>query len=257
MAGKLRLKFDNLPLVEAVVRTSFNGPKALSYQMVNAVARELQHSFPRLDEATQFEVAPGRAGTQVEIGPAYLPAAVYTGHTSGLSVSLQPDVIVTRWAKHPGLEQADYPRYESLRDALWEAVEAFRKASGDEYPGIAVVNMSYVNFIRVPNPAAVVRDYFSNDAQVGIMGDVKQVRKLEAAWNGADDVDVRFALDQASAKLPEGVTPGYRLTTAAGLRLGESTDAKSGLDRVHEVLQEFFVHLISERAKREWKLQGA
>lgn len=255
MAGNLRLDFDNLPLVEAAVRASFNGPLALTYSLVNSIAQELQPSFPRLQAAEQVEVAPGKSGTQIEFGPGCLPGALYTGHESGLSVSLQPDVIVARWAKHPGLQQSPYPRYGKLRDSLWMAVEAFRKATGDDYPGIAVVNMSYLNFIPVPDPASVVKTYFSDEAQLQAMENAQQVRNLEAGWNRDDDVDVRFAVVQGTAKLPEGPTPGYRLTTAAGLRLGEALDAKSGLESVHDVLQELFVNLISEQAKREWELQ--
>jgi hypothetical protein len=115
--------------------------------------------------------------------------------------------------------------------------------------------MSYVNFIPASDPAAVLKTYFSSDAQLPAMDKARQVRKLEAAWSEGDDLDVRFALEQAAAKLPDGVTQGFRLTTAAGLRLGESMDAKSGLEKVHDALQEFFFGLISPHAKKEWELR--
>jgi uncharacterized protein (TIGR04255 family) len=254
MAGKLRLDFENLPLVEAAVRASFNAPKALTYSLVNSVARELR-SFPRLEEAKQLEVAPGAPGTQMEISPTYLPGAVYAGHESGLSVSLQPQVIVTRWVKHLGLQQAEYPRYPALRDSLWAATEAFRKACGDEFPGVAVVNMSYVNFVPSPDTATFLRTYLSAESRLKAMDSAQQVRKIEASWSETDDLDLRFAVEQAIARLPDGATPGFRLTTAAGLRLGESIDAKSALERIHDSLQSFFLKLISEQAKQEWKLR--
>ncbi|MEK7730533.1 MAG: TIGR04255 family protein [Planctomycetota bacterium] len=255
MTTKLRLDFGNLPLVEAAVRASFNGPKALTYSLVNLIAAELKPSFPILTESKQLEFPPGAGGIQAEFGSGHLPGAEYTGHKSGLSLSVQPQVIVARWVKHPSLLETKYPRYPALRESLWDAVEAFRKACGGEYPGIAVVNMSYVNFIPVPDPAAVLRTYFSEAAQLRAMDKAQQIRKLEAAWSEGDDLDVRFALEQAAAKLPDGIAQGYRLTTAAGLRLGESLDAKSGLEKVHDVLQEFFMKLISPEAKTEWKLQ--
>lgn len=254
MTDRSTLNFGNLPLIEAAVRTSFNSLKPLSYALINSIHSDLRSEFPALTESKQLEVAPGAGGTQVEISPAYLPGAVYTGHRSGLSLSVQPQVIVARWVKYPSLHGPAYPRYAALREALWSAVEAFRTACGDDYPGIAVVNMSYVNFIPVSDPAAVLKTYFSDEAQLGAMARARQVRKLEAAWSEVDDVDVRYAVEQAAAKLPDGVTQGYRLTTAAGLRLGESTDAKSGLEKIHRTLQEFFLKLISERAKSEWQL---
>lgn len=255
MAAKSRLDFDNLPLVEAAVRVSFNSPKALTYSLVYSVGANLSPAFPAIVEPTQLDVAPGAGETRIEIGPGYLPGALYTGQNSGLSVSVQPQVIVARWVRHPGLKQPEYPRYGALRDALWSAVEAFRKACGDDFPGIGVVNMSYVNFVPVSDSATFLKTYFSAEAQLRAMDRAREVRKLEAAWSEGDDFDVRFAIEQAAAKLPDRVAQGYRLTTAAGLRLGESLDPKSGLEKVHDVLQKFFLVLISAQAKKEWQLR--
>ena len=255
MTAKLGLEFGNLPLVEAAVRASFNDPKALSYSLVNSIHADLKPSFPALTESQQLEIAPGAGARSVEIGPGYLPGAVYTGHTGGISVHVQPQVIVARWIKDPGSPERGYPRYLVLRDALWTAVEAFQKASGDDYPGIAVVNMSYVNFIPSSDPASILKNYFSKEAQLQAMHKAQQVRKLEAAWSEDEDLDVRFALEQVTAKLPDRVTQGYRLTTAAGLRLTPSIGAKSGLEKIHDLLQVFFLKLISDRAQEEWKLR--
>lgn len=251
------LDFDNLPLIEASVRASFNAAKSLTFSLLNSTASELKSEFPILSEAKQLEAAPGATGIQFEFGPGVIAGAEYSGNKDGVTVSVQPQVIVARWAKLPGLTTLLYPRYDVLQGCLWRAVEAFRKASGDEFPGIAVVNMSYVNFIRASDPAAVLRTYFSDLAQLGALRTVRQVRKLEAAWNEDDDLDVRFSIEQAVAKLPDGATNGYCLTTAAGLRLAESLDAKSGLAKVHDRLQTFFLQLISGEAKKEWELRGA
>lgn len=255
MTGKLRLDFENLPLVEAAVRASFNGPKALSYSLINSIHADLKPSFPALTESTQLEFAPGTGGTQFEIGTGYLPGAVYTGHAAGLSVHVQPQVIVARWSKRPGLTEPKYTRYQALRDALWNTVEAFRKGCGDDFPGIAVVNMSYVNFIPASNAPPTPTTYFSKEAHLRIMGNARHVRKLEAAWAEDEDLDVRFALEQAATKFTDRVEQGHRLTTAAGLRLTPSVDAQSGLDKVHNKLQEFFLELISDEAKKEWRFQ--
>jgi len=255
MTGKLRLKFDNLPLVEAAVRASFNVPKALSYALVNSVHAELKSQFPALAESTQIEVAPGSGQFQAEFGPGCLPGAVYTGHAMGVSVHLQPQVIVARWSKRPGLDEPHYPDYEKLRDSLWIAVEAFKRGCGNDFPSIAVVNMSYVNFIPTSDPARVLATYFSPESHLSLMRNVRQVRKLEAAWGEDEDLDVRFSLEQAAANFSDRVALGYRLTTIAGLRLGGSLDPGSGLERVHDALQEFFNKLISPEAKKEWKLR--
>lgn len=253
MSSNPGLEFGNLPLVEAAVRSSFSSPSALTYSLINAIATTLKPSFPELSESKQFEAAPGTGLFHAEFGPGYLPGAVYSGHASGITLCVQPQVIVARWIKNPSLNEQKYPRFGALRHAIWSAVEAFRKASGDEYPGIAVVNMSYVNFIPASDPAAVLKTYFAEGTRLRAMDNARQVRKLEAAWSKDDNLDVRFSLEQGTAKLPAGVAQGYRLTTAAGLRLAESVDAKAGLDGVHDTLQSFFLELISQRAKDEWQ----
>lgn len=255
MTNNLRLDFKKLPLVEAAVRASFNAPKPLTYSLLNSIANKLRPSFPNWEEPKQLEVPPGIGAVPIEISPGHLPGAVYSGNPSGLAIAVQPQVIITRWVRPPGLEQPEYPRYPALSDSHWLTVEEFRKFCGNEFPGISVVNMSYVNFIPSTEAAGFLRTYFSDRVQLGAMDHAEQIRKLEAAWCDGDDLDLRFAIEQAAAKMPSGVTPGYRLTTAAGLRLGESNDAKQGLDRVHTALQDFFLKLISEDAKTEWKLQ--
>ena len=251
------LVFDNLPLVEVAVRVGFAAPKALTYSLVYALAQELKPSFPTLEESKQHEAVPGGGRAQIEIGPNYLPGATFVGHRDGLSISLQPQVIVGRWLRHPGLREPEYPRYPALRDSVWTAVDSLIRASGDEHPGIDVVNMSYVNFIPVSDPATVLKDYFSGQAQLQAMDEARQVRKLEAAWTEDDELDLRFAIEQAAARLGDSPEQGYRLTTAGGLRLKEAKDPKSGLERVHDALQQFFLRLISDRAKEEWGFRKA
>lgn len=68
-------------------------------------------------------------------------------------------------------------------------------------------------------------------------------------------MNVRFALEQVTAKLGDRVHEGYRLTTAAGIRLAESLNAQQSLEDIHDHLRGFFLKLISDHAKQEWKLK--
>lgn len=252
--GKRRLDFGNLPLVEAAVRASLIMPVQLTYAVVNAVGARLQAGFPIVTEPQQFEMAPGIGLSPSEFGPSQLPGAVYAGHKSGLSVGVFPQLVVARWVKQYVPSETQYPRYSSLRDALWTGVDAYRRCVGDGFPIISVVNMSYVNFLSQSDPESV-RAYLSDRAELRAMSEARKIRKLEAAWSKTEDLDVRFALEQVTAKLGGGIKDGYRLTTAAGIRLAESLDAKSALERVHETLQDFFLELISEYARNEWQLK--
>ena len=248
------LNFGNLPLVEAVVRVSLRNPVALSYTYVNKIADQLGKSFPVLTEANQVEVAPGITG-QVQFGPGILPGAVYKSADHALLVSVQPQVIVARWLKRLGAPDRPYPRFRALCKALWDVTESFRLAVGDDFPESAVVNMSYVNFLPSADHREILKKYFSERAQLGAMRDAHEVLKLEASWSPRKQLDIRFALERATSLLTDEAEEGYRLTTAAGIRLSESLDEKSALESVHESLQEFFLELISEQAKKEWQLE--
>ena len=252
--GFPHLDFANLPLVEVAVRASFQTPISITYKTVDLVHERLRPQFAGKSEPTQIEVAPGFGLSPAEFGPNQLPGVVYADDQRGLLVSVHPQVIVARWVKKLPAGVPDYPHFEALRDALWDTVEALRTATTDESSAVLVVNMSYVNFIEGPDPATVLADYFSLEAQIAVAKEARQVRKFEASWMTRDAVDLRFALEQVTANLGGDRKNGYRLTTAAGTRLSESVDAKTGLEKVHRRLEGFFVELISKRAKTEWGL---
>lgn len=247
------LQFDNLPLVEAAVRVSLGASLQLSFAAIYDVHDGLRQEFPSISEAEQVEVAPGLAESETRFGIGIVPGAVFCGHSAGITVTLQPQVIIARWFRKSSLSDSPYPRYGALRDALWRTVDLLRK-HGDDTPPVAVVNMSYVNFIPSNRPD-IVREYFSEVAQIKVLDGAKVLRKLEAGWKLASDVDVRFCLEQTAAKMPDGITAGYRLTTAAGIKLGPTQAAKESLELVHDTLQGLFRDLISSRARDEWQLR--
>jgi uncharacterized protein (TIGR04255 family) len=249
------LDFGNLPLMEAAVRVAFQAPVSLSYQTIYGIHDHLKDQFPAVTEPSQIEIAPGVGMSPDQFGPSQLPGVVFEGAPNGLRVSVHPQVVVARWVRTFVANPPEYPRYGALKGALWRTIEATRKACRDAFSAILVTNMSYVNFVEVKNPATVMREYFSESAQLTAAKKATQIRKMEAAW-AEDDIDVRFAVEQATAKIGGQSTDGYRLTTAGGRRLSEDTDAKSALDSVHEHLQHFFRDLISEQAKKEWGLKG-
>lgn len=250
------LNFKNLPLLESAVRASFQAPTTLSYDLVLQVHQALHDTFPLLREPRQVEVAPGYGPTPTEFGPGLLPGALYEGDRSGVVVSLHPQLIIARWVKQFGVHEPPYPRYTVLRDALWRGVAAFRRVAGEGFPGVGVVNMSYVNFV-VPRVAGTsVLRFLSEQARPALLARKARTRKLEASWAENDAVDIRFALEEATLAISQPKTDGYRLTTAAGLRLSETLDASTALDRVHARLQTFFLDLMSPDAKTEWGLES-
>lgn len=255
MSGRLQLDFDNLPLVEAVVRASLADPIKLKYAKLTDMHDALKGSFPHISEPQSYEAAPG-VSEQVEFGPGQLTGAILEGHSRGLRCTLQSRVVVMRWVKQLISDSPDYPRYPLLRDTLWKVTDAVKAAYELASLPIAVVNMSYVNFLHVSDFATVLKDYFSPLVHISATDSAEEIRKVEVSWR-EKGIDLRFHLEKTTAKIGENQVDGCLLTTAAGMHVSElGSDATTALDKVHSRLQEFFVAIISDRAKTEWQLSG-
>jgi len=252
--AELRLDFKNLPLVDAAVRASFDSPVQLTFRAVNQMAELLRPEFPQLFELDQFQVPPGVQGP-VMLGAGQIPGAVYSGNRQGLSITIQSQLIVARWTKQLVPNAPDYPRFRALADALWRAVDCFRDTCEQKVPRIVVVNMSYVNFLRLSHDQPVLQRYFSEKVRVQAAYDARMVHKVEFSWQEQDRVDLRFRLEQETAKLETESVQGFRLTTAAGQRLDDGAQERTSLEVIHQRLQSLFLNALSEHAKAEWGLE--
>lgn len=249
---RMKLTFGKLPLVEAAARATLASPVPLTFATINAMQQHLAADFPLIAQPTSIEMPPGLQDGAIVLGPGQIPGVVFAGNPQGLSVSIHSQVLVARWLKQPN--GPHYPRFESIKTALWKARDAFLKASGSRVE-VIVVNMSYVNFVRPDSKNSILRDYFSNLAQLELTREAKQISKLEVAWGGNDEVDLRLNLEQVSLKFGEEQLDGFRLVTVAGMKVLEEKKAELVLDQVHDRLQYFFRDLLSERAKSEWELE--
>lgn len=254
MAGSLRLDFGNLPLIEAAIRASFAQTVDLKFAAVNKVHERLRDSFPHVTEPQHHEVAPG-VTEHVEIRPGVITGVVFAGNPEGLRIVLQRRVAVVRWVKQFISEAPAYPRFPALRAPLWKVIDAVKDACEfDSFP-IAVVNVSYVNFIHVTDFSSVLRDYFSSLVHVKATDRAEEIPKIEVAWR-EEGIDLRFRLEKVSATLGEETMEGCKLTTVAGMRVPPTDgDAPTTLETVHARLQMFFRDVISDRAKQEWQLK--
>ena len=257
MKAGLRLDFDNLPLVEAAVRVSFESPVELTFSIVNGVHEHIgDNDFPQVSEPQQLEAPPGVGESAVALGPGKISGVVYMGGPQGLAVTLQSQVVVARWVKQVADESPPYPRFPALRDTAWKTVEAFAGVCQRATLPVAAVNMSYVNFLKTDDAAGVLKTYFSRLAQVQATERAAHIHKVEFSWREHDGTDLRFRLEKVTAQVGDEAIDGYRLTTIAGIRLTQpSDDSNEKLEHVHDRLQVFFRDLISEQAKKEWKLR--
>lgn len=254
MAGSIRLKFGNLPLVEAAVRASFAQPVELKFSAITDVHNRLKNAFPQITESKGYEPAPGIT-EKVEFGPGHIPGVVFAGNSDGLLSTFQTRLAVVRWLKQFMTGAPDYPKFEVLRDALWQVVDAVKAAYRLDSLPIAVVNMSYVNLIQVTDFSRVLSQYFSSEVQVQATDNAEEIRKLEVSWR-ENGIDLRFHLEKVSATLGEDTVDGCRLTTVAGMHVPlPGGDERKTLEDVHTRLQVFFCKVISDQAKQEWQLE--
>lgn len=249
-----RLDFGNLPLIEAACRVSLESPIEMTFGIVNALHESLRNEFPVLTEPDQFEVGPGITQT-AQIRPGFISGAVYRGNRRGLVLTVQKNVIVARWFEQVDKDSSEYPRYDALCDALWRTYDAFSKTCNRTLP-VVVVNMSYVNFLDIPYAADVLRKYFSESAHIKATDDAQEIHKIEASWRKSDLTDLRFSIEKGTMTDTETPVSGYKLTTVAARRVVGAPEPRDELDNVHRCLQYFFRELISEHAKKQWKLEN-
>ena len=248
------MDFGNLPLVEAAVRASFTEPLELKFSAITEVHKGLKNAFPQITQPEVYEAAPG-VTEEVAIRPGLITGVVFAGNPDGLRSTLQSRVAVVRWLKQFVTGAPEYPRFEVLRDALWQVVEAVKAAYGLVSLPIAVVNMSYVNLIQVTDFSSVLSQYFSSEVQVQATDNAEEIRKVEVAWR-ENGIDLRFHLEKVSATLGEDTVDGCRLTTVAGMHVPlPDGDEKKTLEDVHTRLQVFFRKVISDQAKQEWQFE--
>lgn len=259
MTDRLQLNFGNLPLVEAAIRISLTEPITLTFHRIQLLHEAIRPDYPRVTEPQVWEGAPGVAEQTISISPVPpIPGVVYEGHSKGLRLTVQSRVIVLRWIKQAQENAPGYPRYSTMREAVWDAFTRISETF-KESPKIAAVNMSYVNFIEIGDSANILKDYFSEQVHIAATETASQIHQVELSWRDQAELDLRFRLQKVTAETSDKEAPiqGYQLTTIAGSKVPEGTfeQGNSDLDSVHDRLQHLFQDAISERAKKEWQLK--
>ncbi len=244
------LEFASLPLVEVVLRMSFERPIVMSFELINRFSAALGPDFPDITEIKKIEAAPG---VKFELEMAELPGAVFTGGESGLLITLQKSVVAVRWLKRARGQGTGYPRFPVLKEALSRAHTVLAGMDGvDVKP--CVTNMAYVNLVQEAPSASSLQRYLSAGSLMQVAADTVRMHVLEAAWQESDGVDVRFRVD-ARPPTVEHQAAAFTLTTVAGQRITPpAAHVDAALDVVHQRLQSFFTRLISDHAKQEWGL---
>lgn len=253
MSESTRLHFENLPLVEAAIRVSFATPIDVDYANISSVHESIKTQFPSARTPDVTEGAPGRQVQTITLGQP--PGVVFSGDPSGVRITAQPPVVVTRWTRQPTRAGPDYPGYEAVKKAHWDVVRHFAGRSSESKLKCSAVNISYTNFLQIESSPEVLGKLFSKRIDFSIMKDGSQFQKMEVAWQDSKGTDTRLRIERVTAESEGQVIKGCVLTTIAGTGVQDLAKAEQALDGVHQHLQGFFLSIISDAAKAEWGLK--
>ena len=81
----MRLDFENLPLIEAVLRLSFAKPIALNFAAVTGIHEKVRKRFPEVNEPAFLEAAPGLDELALP-NPLGVSGAIFAGDGNGIRV---------------------------------------------------------------------------------------------------------------------------------------------------------------------------
>jgi uncharacterized protein (TIGR04255 family) len=244
------LEFGQLPLVEVTIRLSAVRPLPFSVTSAVNLHSALKSRLPVIDDLVELEPAPGRMPI-IEFGPGRILGARYRDPARGIYVGVQHSVVFARWIRD---DDKPYPRFSTLNNVLWFAVEQLQKEFGDVRFDVA--NMSYTNF--VPKNAASVQEfldrYFVEAVRPKVMKDADQFHDLNMSWRSTDAVDLRLGIERGEAALSSPIkrSEGYKIVTVAGTRFAEGASPEAVVAQLHDKLQVLFESILSPDAKKEW-----
>ncbi len=257
MTENKSLQFSALPLAEVAVRATLTKAFRLTFNRVWAIHEALKEKLPEVTEPSTIEQVPGVS--QLEITPfgGGLPGARFLDSATGISITLQGQLIAAHWVKRAVGPGFTYPRYQAMRSILWDTAA---KIDEIEPSGVSVVNMVYVNLLTMPRGATsadVSQRMLSPRYRVPALDEAKRIYGHTLNFQDPNDVDLRLEINVASWTILDAVLNGYRLATAGGKKMeGGLSEAATNLDLVHSRLQGFFDDIMSDEARKEWGLQA-
>lgn len=237
----IELRFDNLPLVEVVVRMTIEDKFPLSLPFAGDLLEALRdggESEFQLVESAAPELTPGVAGFELSS----LPIMSFGSKSEpGLTMHFQERHLRLMWVrttegKYPGFTKALLPTLKRFFTALNDLIGPQR---------VIVLNMGYRNLIQGVEPRHV-------DEFVKLPVIMKQEDLLyhfEYAWRDAGGFDHRASLSRQGTDK----TVYTELTNTVGKRLSEEEECFSSLAIVHDLLCGEFRENLTDRAKREWQ----
>lgn len=245
------LEFTALPLIEVALKRVPRSHLPLSLPFMLDLHKATRDHFDQMLDLDALEEPPGA-----------MPPARYALHacsgcrlidsSSGLSVNLQPDMLVVRWAHADGHA---YPRFPAMLAAADVVVEAVQRIGLQPFEP-ALVNMAYANRLEAssqrnllhPSPWPLADEWTPRGVK-----EEGQAIELQSVFKGEGGIDRRLLI-QVRQETPDAI-PWYLLLTIAGKKVLDGESAEAAELAVHEALIDWFPRLLSPEAKEAYGLQ--
>ncbi|MDE2125231.1 MAG: TIGR04255 family protein [Armatimonadetes bacterium] len=252
----MMVQFSNLPLQEVSLRAAFKQRKELAFSDYASFWKRLPEEF---DKSAEADVVEGSLPQ-----PAQMPLAGrlcgVTFRRKNAELVLLSTSISSRWLN---AWHVPYPRFPELRGVLELGCQELSAVLGTGALEIGIVNITYANLIIPPqssDPTQEALRYFQPGVVPHMAAD-KPLHALSLDWHESEGHDFRITLQEWPTQVPllqeDGSSamvdrPAFVITTTAGTLVGGGGSQWSDLARMHDVIQPFFLSLLSERALEEW-----
>jgi uncharacterized protein (TIGR04255 family) len=252
------LEFGDLPLIEVAARIALD-KELPDFKLAKLfkLKQALEKEFPIVEETPLFEMAAPPVKPP-KLAPGTLIAVNFIADPPDVRVTVQPNLI--KWAWTRTFEKntnrfLDYPRYKRLREEL----SILAELTGNIFCGCALeaksLNMGYTNFISTKGKTAneTSERYLARNINSEIMGSSPTVHEISLNWRTSKGLDRKLHFAAGHSDFGSEQVEGYVLTTNVGGFVASGKDPIALLDEVHLDLQDFFLNIISDQAKKEWE----
>ncbi|RMG24327.1 MAG: hypothetical protein D6724_06415 [Armatimonadetes bacterium] len=223
------MQFDNLPLIEAKCTLRFDREIRMEYALCTSVVEAVGDS---LSKVVRFISGfPVESPLAVLIGPS---PGVEVTDGKGVSLVVSPQELAVQWRRMA--PDAEYVRFPALFDLLGKAVNAIGN------PNVSVVTMSYVN--KPPRHEGGPKELMIESVWPRVQG---VIRDYNVAWMLDDKTEFRLQV--------QTLEDATLVATAAGNLVAPNSTWDEELLDVHGKLQQQFLELLTEEARKIWQLR--
>ena len=243
------LEFHNLPLVEVQARLRPEPPIHVDFDSIFPAYNALRSDFPKADFMESFQNAPGQAVTQtIRFGEPL--GATFASLDGTLALNIQTTLMSATWRSRSFVQRDTYVRFPAMLEALRRLL-----ASVPFNPKYTISNISYTNIVTVGHhpTGADLLSFITGVVPSTIPTAEAFLHDLSFSWRTGTGADLRIQVNSTQSDPSSDFVDSFMLTTTCGVLYDQSNDPLAHLQVAHDLMNETFLGIITEHAKKEWQ----